>query len=124
VEKKKIASGQAALDLQSAGDNLDLELQTALVDLLSQAGSILSSRRASEYAGRHFDYVMELYRLSRSSQSELSDAAALMETNRNNLIRSRYGFLRALSKIRSLGVFETEGEIAAMAEKAAETGGN
>lgn len=124
VEKKKIASGQAALDFQNTGDSLDLELQTALVDLLSQAGSILSSRRASEYAQRHFDYVRELYRLSRSSQSELSDAAALMETNRNNLIRSRYGFLGALSKIRSLGVFETEGEIAAMAERAAETGGN
>jgi outer membrane protein TolC len=122
VEKKKIASGQAALDYQIAGDSLDLELQTALMDLLYQAGSILSSRRAAEYAQRHFDYVMELYRLSRNSQSELSDAAALLETNRNNLIRAQYGFLRALSKIRSLGVFETEGEIAAMVEGAVESG--
>jgi outer membrane protein TolC len=111
VEKQKLALDQSALDYQTTISNLDIEIQTAMLDLVSQAQTLLSSRKASEYAEKHFEYVMELYRLSRNSQSELSDAEVLLRNNQNQLIRSQYGFLQALSKIRSLGTFESEDTI-------------
>jgi outer membrane protein TolC len=111
VEKKRIARDQAALDYLGAEENLETDLQTALLDLIAQAGSVLSTRRACEYAEKHFEYVMELFRLSQNSVSTLSDASALVSSNRNQLIRSRYGFLLSLSKIRSLGAFEEESDL-------------
>jgi outer membrane protein TolC len=114
VEKKRVARDQAALDYLGSEENLETELQTALLDLLSQAGSVLSSRRAYEYAEKHFEYVMELYRLSQNSVSTLSDASALISSSRNQLIRARYGFLLSLSKIRSLGAFAEEDDLIAL----------
>jgi outer membrane protein len=111
VEKKKNAREQAALNLRTAEETLDTDIQTRLLNLLSQAGQVLSSARALEYAGKHFEYVMELYQLSRNSLSELSDAEALVRNNRNQLIRSQYAFLSTLSALRSLGVFESEDEV-------------
>jgi hypothetical protein len=54
---------------------------------------------------------MELYRLSQNSVSELSDASLLVSTNRSQLIRSQYGFLQSLSKLRSLGAMEDEQQV-------------
>jgi outer membrane protein TolC len=111
VEKSKIARDSAALDYLSAESNLETELQTALLDCISQAGSALSSRRAWEYAEKHFEYIMELYRLSQNSVSELSDASALLSSSRSTLIKAQFGFLQALSALRSLGAFENEEEL-------------
>jgi outer membrane protein TolC len=114
VSKKKIAQSEAALDLRNAGDSLDLEIQTAILDLLTQALSAQSSRRADEYAQRHYEQVLEKYRLSQSGVSELSDAAALATSNRNQYIKARYGFLTGLSKLRSLGSFSSDDELRAL----------
>ncbi|GHV41141.1 hypothetical protein AGMMS49546_16400 [Spirochaetia bacterium] len=111
VEKKRVARSQAALDYSGAEENLETELQTALLDAIAQAGSVLSTRRACEYAEKHFEYVMELFRLSQNSVSTLSDASALVSSNRNQLIRSQYGFLLSLSKLRTLGAFGEEDEL-------------
>jgi outer membrane protein TolC len=119
VEKRQIAREQAALDYLSAGDSLDMELQTALLDLVSRAGQTLSSQRALDYAQRHFEYVLELYRLSRNSLSELYDAGAAVLSSRNQLNQAQYGFLLGVSKIRGLGLFESEEEIAALVRQAA-----
>jgi outer membrane protein TolC len=118
VEKKELARDQAVFDYQSTEQNLDTELQTILLDLISQAQSVLSFRRAGEYAQKHYEYVLELYRLSRNSLSELFDAETLVRTNRNQLIRAQYGFLRGLSKIRSLGAFESADAIFRLTESA------
>jgi outer membrane protein TolC len=114
VEKQKIARDRAALSFSGALGSLDMELRTALLDLISQAGQILSSRRALDYAQRHFDYVLELYRLSRNSPSELSDAETMVRNSRNQLSRSQYSFLNGLSKIRSMGTFNSEEEIVSL----------
>jgi outer membrane protein TolC len=108
VEKKKIAQEDAALAYRGTLSALDIDLQTALLDLIAQAGQVLSSGRALEYAEKRFEYVLELYRLSRNSPSELSDAETLVRTNRNQLNNARYALLSALSKLRSLGAFESE----------------
>lgn len=114
VEKSRTAAEKTALGYRSSEASLELELQSALINLVSQAGSILSSRKAWEYAGSHFDYVMELYRLSRNSPSDLADAGTLVRTNYNQMVGAQYQFLRAVSALRSLGAFESEEEIIAL----------
>jgi outer membrane protein TolC len=111
VKKSKLSRDQSNLDYVSAENDLALDLQTNLLNLLSQAETVLSSRRSCEYAEKHFEYVMELYRLGQNSVSELSDATALVSSNRNQRIRSEYGFLSALSKLRSLGAFSSESDL-------------
>lgn len=108
VEKNKIALESAALDYISQQSALEIELQTALLNTIAQAGTVLSAGRSLEYAEKHFEYVMERYRLSQSSVSDLLDATALAGNSRNQLIKSRYGFLRSLSKLRSLGALDDE----------------
>jgi len=108
LEKSRIARDSAALDYISAESSLETELQTALLNTLAQAGSVLSSRRSLEYTERHFEYVMARYRLSQSSVSDMTDASSLFITSRNNYIRSSYGFLQSLSRLRSLGALDDE----------------
>jgi outer membrane protein TolC len=120
VAKRQIARDQAGLDYLNAESDLELEVQSALLDLISQAGLVLSARRACEYGEKHFEYVMELYRLSQNSVSDLAAASVLVSGNRGQLIRAQYGFLRALSTLRSLGGFQSE----ALLEELLLTAGN
>jgi outer membrane protein TolC len=113
VDKKEIARVEAVLEKQNAEVSLDLEIQTSVLDLVAQAMSTLSSRRADEYARRHYEQVLEQYRLSRASVADLSDAAALAGSNRTQYIKARYGFLTGLSKIRSLGSFSSDEDLRA-----------
>ena len=114
VERQRIAREQAALDYLSAISSLDIELRTLILDIVSNAGLIRSSRRALDYALLHFDFVLELYRLSGNSPSDLSDAETLVRNNRNQLNRSQFAFLTGLSRIRSIGVFDSDEEIVAL----------
>jgi multidrug efflux system outer membrane protein len=111
VEKRQIVLEQASLDYQTTGASLDMEIQTSILDLVSQAGQVLSARRALDYAQKNYEYTAELFGLSRISLSELSDAESLVHNNRNALIKAQYGVLSSLSKIRSAGVFESEAYI-------------
>jgi outer membrane protein TolC len=113
VDKKEIALTEAVLDQQTAEVSLDLDIQTAALDLITLAMSVRSSLRADEYARRHYEQVLEQYRLSLASVSELSDAAALAGSNRTQYIKARYGFLSGLSRIRSLGSFPSDEDLRA-----------
>jgi outer membrane protein TolC len=108
VEKSKIARDSAALDYISMEVNMETELQSSLLNVFSYAGSVLHSGLSLAYSDRHFEYVMERYRLSQSSITDLNEASSLLITSRNNLINARYGFLQSLSRLRSLGAFEDE----------------
>jgi outer membrane protein TolC len=108
IERSKIARDSADMDLINAQISMETELWTALLNTFAQAGSVLSTQRSLEYAQRRFDYVMELYRLSQSSVSELSEASSLLVSGRNSHIRARYGFLQSLSKLRSLCALDDE----------------
>ena len=108
IARSKIARDSAALDYIGAGISMETELWSALLNTFAQAGSVLSSRRSLEYTEKHFEYVMELYRLSRNSVSELSEASSLLINSRNSHIRARYGFLQSLSKLRSLCALDDE----------------
>ena len=106
IERSRLAREASMLDYISAGVNLDLELQSALLNVFALAGSVLHSRLSLSYAERHFEFVEERYRLFQSSISELSEASTLLINSRNNLIRASYGFLQSLSRLRSLGAID------------------
>jgi len=108
VEKSKNARDSAALDYLSAEVALETDLQSVLINAFAYAGSVLSSRRSLDYAEKHFEYIMERYRLSQSSLSDLGDASLLLINSRNSHIKAQYGFLQSLSKLRSLGAIDDE----------------
>jgi outer membrane protein TolC len=108
IEKSKIARDSSALDYIGAEINLGTELQSALLNTLAYAGSVVHSGLSLGYSEKHFEYVNERYRLSQSSISDLNEASAALINSRNNHIKSRYGFLQSLSKLRSLGAIDDE----------------
>jgi len=114
LEKSKLALESASMDYKEAELSLETEVQTALLNIFSQAGSVLSARRSLEYTEKNYQFVMERYRLSQSSISELTDAAALFISSRNSQISGSYGFLRSLSKLRSLTALDDESKIIQM----------
>jgi hypothetical protein len=84
------------------------------MEIIAQAGTVLSSRRAYDSSSRRFDYTMELFTLSQSGVPALSDAAATAATAANQLAKAEYAFLLCLSKLRSLGAFEEDEQVAAL----------
>jgi len=111
TEKNKIDLDTANINYINAVESAEHELQNALSNLYAQAGSVLSSRRSLEYTGKHFEFVMERYRLLQASVSDLNDAATLYINARNSLNRASYGFLQSLSKIRSLLAMDNEEDL-------------
>ena len=111
IEKSRINAEKASLNYTSTENQLESNLQSTLYTLFSNAGTVLSSRRSLEYADKHYEYVMERYKLSQSSISDLVDASTLLITNRNNLIKAQYGFLRSLSTLRSMGAIDDEAKL-------------
>lgn len=108
VDSAKIDAEKAALSDGEARRSLELEADTAIFDCVAQARSVLSSEKAFEYATSHYANVLELYKLSSASASDLSTAAALVSSSQKSLIGARYGFLSCLSQIRSLGAFDSD----------------
>lgn len=111
IERSRTALDSAAIDFANAEKTLEMELRSALFNTFSQAGAVLSSRRSLEYTERHFEFVMERYRLSLSSVSDLNEAASLFITSRNSLNRASFSFLQSISRLRSLGAFDNEEEL-------------
>jgi outer membrane protein TolC len=114
VERSRIARDSTMLDLVSAEVNLATELQSSLLNLFAFAGSVLHSRLSLEHTERHFEFVMERYRLLQSSITDLNEASTLLINSRNNHIKAHYGFLQSLSKLRSLGAIDDEERLIAL----------
>jgi outer membrane protein len=103
---------QAGLDLQEAERSTSLEVQSAVYDLVSAARTVLSSRKALEYAQSSYEAVLEKYRLSTVSSADLSDAASLVSMARTQTITARSLLLASLASIRTLTASESDGLIA------------
>jgi outer membrane protein TolC len=108
LEQSKVSMDLALMSYVGTETSLETELYSSLLTAITQAESVLSSRRTLDYVERSFEYTMERYRLSQASVSEYVDASSLLITNRNNYIRSSYGFLQSLSKLRSLAAIDDE----------------
>jgi outer membrane protein TolC len=108
IKKSEIARDSSKLDYISAEISLETELQSTLLNIFFFFWSVLSTRRSLDYTEKHFEYIMERYRLSQSSVSDFGEAATLLINSRNSHIRARYGFLQSLSRLRSLGAIDNE----------------
>jgi outer membrane protein TolC len=111
VRAAGIAARQAELEAEDSGQSLRLEIQSAVYDCISSARSASSSQKALEYAEGNYQSVLELFRLSAASSSELSDAQSLVSASRAALITARYSFLANLSSLRSLAGLENESRL-------------
>jgi len=113
VDSAAVAARQAGLDLAETGRGLDLDLRSAVYDCIALAQAFASSSKAQSYAQSHYDGVLEQYRLSSASSSDLSDAEALLSSDKTLLIKARYEFLVGLSSLRSLVASESDDLIVA-----------
>jgi len=111
MERSKLSLESASIDYENSVSSIEQELRNALSASFSQAGTVLSSRKSLEYTEKHFEFVMERYRLSQSSVSDLTEATSLFINSQNNLNRASYSFLQSLSRLRSLCAFEDEAEL-------------
>ena len=108
VDSAAVAARQAGLDLAETGRGLDLDLRSAVYDCIALAQAFASSSKAQSYAQSHYDGVLEQYKLSSASSSDLSDAEALLSSDKTLLIKARYEFLVGLSSLRSLVASESD----------------
>ncbi len=108
VDSKAIAARQAALDLDETQRTLNLEIEGVVFDSISSAQSVISSQKALDYAESSYQSVLERYKLSSASSSDLSDAELLVSTNRTALITARYQFLSSISSLRAYAGVESD----------------
>lgn len=111
IERSRIGRDIANLNFTNTEISLEQELQNALFNLFSQAGSVLSARRSLQYTERLFESVVERYRLGQSSVSDLTEATTLFINSRNSYTRASYGFLQNLSRLRSLCALGDKGQL-------------
>jgi outer membrane protein len=111
VQSAQIVAKQADLETDDSLQSLRLEIQSAVYDCLSSARAASSAKKALEYAENYYQSVLELFKLSSASSSDLSDAQSLLSANRTALITARYSFLASLSSLRSLAGLETESQL-------------
>lgn len=114
VQTKTVSAKQAQLDSDEAADSLQLEIQSGVYGLIAAVRSVSSSQKALEYAQSNYDVVLQLYKLSKASSSDLSDAQLLVSSNRSSYISARYAFLADISTLKTLTGLESESALLAM----------
>jgi outer membrane protein TolC len=111
VQKEKIAQQRSLLGYEDTQTQFDIDVQTGILNCITQAGTVISSQKTLEYTEKNYESVLELYRLSQKSVSELATASTSLSSTRNQLINAQYSFLSCLSVIRSLGAFESDQDV-------------
>lgn len=111
IDSASVASAQAGLTANQGETDLDLGVVQALYEWISSAGSIGSASKALDYARSNYDNVLEQFKLSSATTSDLSTAEALVSADETALITARYGFLSSLSTLSGLAGLEDGGEI-------------
>jgi outer membrane protein len=114
VDSATVAEREAELEGKAQEESLELEAGQAVYEWVASACAIGSSAKALEYAQSSYDNVLEKFKLSSATASDLSDAEAALSKGRTALIAARYAFLSDLSALSSLAGLEDESKIAAM----------
>jgi outer membrane protein len=102
------AATKASLALQEAERTTSLQVQATVDDAIAAARAVASSKMALEYAEGYYESILEQYRLSAASASDLSGAALLVGTSRSSLISARAQFLEDLTSLRTLAGMDNE----------------
>jgi outer membrane protein len=108
VDSKDIAARQAGLDLEETLRTLELDVQATVYDLIYSARAVASAQKALDYAESHYQGVLEQFKLSAASSSDLSDAEVLVSASRKQLISARSQFLSNFSSLRTLAGLKTD----------------
>ena len=108
VDAASVAVAQADMAANQGETDLALNVAQALYGWLASAGSIRSSAKALDYAASNYENVLERFRLSSATSSDLSTAVALVSADTTALITARYGFLSNLSTLCGLVGLEDE----------------
>lgn len=114
VDGKKIALKQADLSLDESRRTVDISVQTAVLNCISQARSVVSSGKSLEYAQKYYEDKFEMYKLSAASVSDLATASTLLGSNQDSYISARYGFLSCLATLRSLVAADSDASVLAL----------
>ena len=114
VDSAAVASAQADMSASQGETDLGLSLIQALYEWISSAGSIGSAAKALEYAQSNYENVLEQFKLSSATTSDLSTAEAQVSEDRTALIAARYGFLSDLSTLSGLAGLEDGSRLVAL----------
>jgi outer membrane protein len=114
IDAKTIAAKQAGLDEEESRRTFALQVQSGVYSCVAAARSVVSSTRAIEYSEATYQGVLERYKLSAASPTEVSDAEALVSSSGTALIAARYSFLDSFSGLRTLAGLETGELLAAL----------
>lgn len=114
VDQSQLALSEAQADVDDNASTLDANVEAALDSLVSAATAIPSSEKALEYATSNYENVLEKFKLSSATGSDLSTAQSLVSTDQTALIAARYAFLSDLSSLRTYLGFEDEKELMAL----------
>ena len=111
VDQAEAALQSAKLDTIDQGSTLDLDVSQAAYEWIASAVAIPFSAKALEYAQSNYENVLEKFKLSSATASDLSTAEALVSTDKTALISARYAFLSDLSSLRGLLGLEDEAKL-------------
>jgi outer membrane protein len=108
VDSAKVAAQQADLDSDEGLRSIELDVTQAVYEWLAAARAVSSSAKALEYAQANYENVLEKFKLSSATASDLSTAEALVSGDKTALISARFAFLSDLSALRGYAGLEDE----------------
>jgi len=114
IDSAAVAASQADYAGRQGETDYLLSVVQALYQWLGSAGSIGSTAKALDYAKSNYENVLEKFKLSSATTSDLSTAEALVSADTTALITARYGFLSNLSRLSGLAGLEDSGKLVAL----------
>jgi outer membrane protein len=113
VDSAKVAAEQADLDGSEGTRDLELSAAQGVYEWVASARAVGSSAKALEYAESNYANVLEKFKLSAATASDLSTAEALVSADKTTLIGAQYAFLTDLSTLRGYAGLEDEAALLA-----------
>ncbi len=99
LSKARYDLKQSEYSYYSIESEIKLALESSLLNLISSAKSVYSSKIALEYAEETFKQMEERFKNNVVTATDLLDAEVLLTTSRNQYTTSFYDFLRAKSSL-------------------------
>ncbi|MDR0908790.1 MAG: TolC family protein [Spirochaetaceae bacterium] len=117
VARSKNSLAQQQIDYQSTVDQLDTDVYNAIISLINNATSVVSTERALEIRQIQYDSAEALYNLGQYSSLDLSEARINFNQSQAASNTARYSFLKQLATIRGLAAFNTMPELVSFISK-------
>ncbi|MBC8384337.1 MAG: TolC family protein [Candidatus Cloacimonetes bacterium] len=99
VAKAKYDLRQSGYNFESAENNLDLTLKSAVLNLVTAAKTVHSSRLALEYASETYTQMQERFSSNMITSNEFLSAEIMFISAQNQNVSGFYDFLKAKSSL-------------------------